>query len=56
VSNPSVKIKYIEAKDFGKMVHDAIVGNSASVDLEEIKREYLDYDILLVDDIQMIRD
>ncbi|BDV02112.1 MAG: chromosomal replication initiator protein DnaA [Candidatus Hepatoplasma vulgare] len=50
-------IKYIEAKDFGQIVVRATISGDRNVDknLEEIKNEFLNYDLLLVDDIQFIQ-
>lgn len=49
------KIKYIESKDFGKIVHEAMQNENTSLELEKVKNEYLQYDVLLIDDIQMIQ-
>lgn len=51
------KIKYIEAKDFGQIVVRATTSGDKNIDknLEEIRNEFLSYDLLLVDDIQFIQ-
>ncbi len=52
--NNRIKIKYIEAKDFGNIVHNAVMSSNTSETLENIKSQYNSYNILLIDDIQMI--
>lgn len=54
-NNHSIKIKYFEARHFGELIHDAATGSAISQDFESIKNKYLNYDLLLVDDIQMIQ-
>ncbi len=54
--NTNIRIKYIEAKDIGKVIHEAMKdrGNIIS-NLEEVKDKFLKFDILLIDDIQFIQ-
>ncbi len=46
------KIKYIESNDFTRDVFQALTKGSNFV--EELKREYSSYDLLLIDDIQYL--
>ncbi|NOQ50380.1 MAG: chromosomal replication initiator protein DnaA [Mycoplasmataceae bacterium] len=53
--NPNFTIKYIEAKDFGSLVTKAAMSKNAGNRLENIKDEFANYDMLLIDDIQFIQ-
>lgn len=49
-------IKYIEAKDFGNIVINILTSKKdVNQRVENLKREFLDYDLLLVDDVQFIQ-
>ncbi len=52
---PNFRVKYIQAKDFGELVHDAIKSKNTSDSLEQIKQKYSKYNMLLIDDIQFIQ-
>ena len=52
---PNHSIKYIEAKDFGKIVMDAMDAKNINSEIDKINKEFFGYDILLVDDIQFIK-
>ncbi len=54
-NHPNFNVKYIQAKDFGELVHQAIKSKNASDEIEYIKENYSKYDMLLVDDIQFIQ-
>ena len=54
-NHPEFNVKYIQAKDFGELVHQAIKSKNASDKIEYIKKTYSKYDLLLVDDIQFIQ-
>ncbi len=49
---PNKKIKYIESNDFTRDVFQALTKGGNFV--EELKREYSSYDLLLIDDIQYL--
>ncbi len=49
---PNLNIKYLESKDFKDLVYDSQVN---TVKVKEITSELLSYDVLLVDDIQMLQ-
>ncbi len=49
---PSYNIRYLESKDFKDLVYD---GNISTQKIKDINNEFLAYDVLLVDDIQMIQ-
>ncbi len=53
--NPNYSIRYIESKDFGSLVTKAAVSHKAGEEIENIKDEYINYDMLLIDDIQFIQ-
>ncbi len=53
--NPNYSIRYIESKDFGSLVTKAAVSHQAGEQIENIKEEYIHYDMLLIDDIQFIQ-
>ncbi len=48
-------IKYIEAKDFGNAVVNAMDSNEITKSIQKIMDEYFGYDLLLVDDVQFIQ-
>ncbi len=48
-------IKYIEAKDFGNAVVNAMDSNDITKSIQKIMDEYFGYDLLLVDDVQFIQ-
>ncbi len=52
---PNFRVKYIQAKDFGELVHEAIKSKNTSDNLEKIKQKYSKYNMLLIDDIQFIQ-
>ncbi len=45
-------IRYLESKDFKDLVYD---GNISTQKIKDINNEFLSYDVLLVDDIQMLQ-
>lgn len=49
---PSKKIKYIDSNEFTRDVFMAL--SKGSNNIEELKREYISYDLLLIDDIQYL--
>ncbi len=50
------KVKYIPAKDFGELIHQAIKSGKNTINnIETIKSKYIDYNMLLIDDIQFIQ-
>ena len=49
------KIKYIEAKDFGNIVVNAMNSKNINGEIQKISKEFENYDLLLVDDIQFIQ-
>ncbi len=50
---PNYNIKYLESKDFKDLIYDT--NNINTKQIKEITNEYLSYDVLLVDDIQMLQ-
>ncbi len=50
---PNYSIKYLESKDFKDLVYDADKINTKHI--KDITEEFLSYDVLLVDDIQMLQ-
>jgi chromosomal replication initiator protein len=54
--NPGTRIKYIQASDFARILHDAFSNQSGEVidKVEQIKDEYEKYDMLIVDDVQFL--
>ncbi len=54
-NSPNFRVKYIQAKDFGELVHNAIKSKNTNEYLEDIKKTFLKYNMLLVDDIQFIQ-
>lgn len=53
VTYPNYSIKYLETKDFSDLVYDSQKINTRQI--KEITDEFLSYDVLLVDDIQMLQ-
>ncbi len=54
-SFPNNSIKYIEAKDFGKTVIKILDMKDKNSEIEKLNKEFFGYDILLIDDIQFIK-
>lgn len=50
---PNYNIRYLESKDFKDLVYDPEKINTKHI--KEITEEFLSYDVLLVDDIQMLQ-
>ncbi len=50
---PNYSIKYLESKDFKDLVYDSEKINTKHI--KEITDEFLSYDVLLIDDIQMLQ-
>lgn len=50
---PNKSIKYISADDFSRQVYKALMAEDKTL-IEEIKDEYASYDLLLLDDIQIL--
>lgn len=48
---PQKTIRYLESKDFKDLVYD---GNISTQKIKDINNEFLPYDVLLIDDIQML--
>ena len=48
---PHLKIRYLECKDFKDLVYD---GDISTEKIKDINEEFLAYDVLLIDDIQML--
>jgi chromosomal replication initiation ATPase DnaA len=55
ISKPNTRIKYIEAKDFGRVIHEAMIKKNTMVELENFKDMFSSFDVLLIDDIQFIQ-
>ena len=53
---PSLRVKYIQAADFTRILHDAFSDAKGEVikSVENIKDDYQNYDMLLIDDIQYL--
>ena len=53
---PSLRVKYVQASDFARILHDAFSDEKGEVikSVESIKDDYENYDILLIDDIQFL--
>ncbi len=49
---PTYNIRYLESKDFKDLVYD---GNINTQKIKDINSEFLAYDVLMIDDIQMIQ-
>jgi len=53
--NRNISIRYIEAKEFGRVVAEVFASNgNTTLDLEKLRLEYEGFDAILVDDIQFI--
>ncbi len=52
---PNVAVKYLEASEFGKQILDLFRKNDGHK-IESYKEVFLNYDVLLFDDIQMLKD
>ena len=50
--HPNYTIRYLESKDFKDLIYENGVNTK---NIKEINNEFLNYDILLIDDIQMIQ-
>lgn len=49
---PNYSIKYLESKDFKDLIYDGKIDTNK---IKEINNEFLRYDVLLVDDVQMLQ-
>lgn len=49
---PNYRIRYLESKDFKDLVYD---GDISTKKIKDINEKFLSYDVLLVDDIQMLQ-
>lgn len=52
-SFPNKNVKYISSDDFSREVYGALISEDKS-EIEKIKNEYFSYDLLLIDDIQIL--
>ena len=50
---PDKSVKYISSDDFSRQVYGALMNDDKNA-IEKVKDEYLDYDLLLIDDIQIL--
>ncbi|MCQ3908532.1 MAG: chromosomal replication initiator protein DnaA [Mycoplasmoidaceae bacterium] len=50
---PDKSVKYISSDDFSRQIYNALISDDKSL-IEQIKDEYFSYDLLLIDDIQIL--
>lgn len=50
---PNKSIRYVSSDDFSRQVYKALISDDKNM-IEEIKEEYCNYDLLLLDDIQIL--
>lgn len=50
---PDKSVKYISSDDFSRQVYGALMSDDKTT-IEKVKDEYLSYDLLLIDDIQIL--
>ena len=50
---PDKSVKYVSSDDFSRQIYNALIADDKSL-IEKIKDEYFGYDLLLIDDIQIL--
>ncbi len=50
---PDKSVKYVSSDDFSRQIYNALISEDKSL-IEKIKDEYFGYDLLLIDDIQIL--
>lgn len=50
---PDKSVKYISSDDFSRQIYNALISDDKTL-IEKIKDEYFNYDLLLIDDIQIL--
>mgnify|MGYP003293800243 CR=1 FL=1 len=50
---PDKSVKYISSDDFSRQIYNALISEDKTL-IEKIKDEYFSYDLLLIDDIQIL--
>lgn len=50
---PDKSVKYISSDDFSRQIYNALISDDKTL-IEKIKDEYFSYDLLLIDDIQIL--
>ncbi len=50
---PDKSVKYISSDDFSRQVYNALMSDDKTM-IEKVKDEYLSYDLLLIDDVQIL--
>jgi len=56
-NDPNKRVKYISSQEFGTIIYEVLSnkGTNMTEKFEKMKIDYQSYDVLLLDDIQMIQ-